>query len=149
MATSHVTPARSDGRTTATAPATSARGEAWTGWSGFTAITLVIVASITFIEGLIGVIRDQYYLVVGNQVIVFDLRTWGWIMIVWGVVLAFAGMSVAARRSWARWFTIVAVSLNMIAQLGYLGSTQYPLWTLAVLGLQSAILYGLTARWGE
>ena len=133
----------------ASQPASLGTSESWTGWSGFTAITLTIVAAITFIEGLIGVIRDQYYLVVGNQVIVFDLTTWGWIMLAWSVVLAFAAIGVGKHSGWARWFTIVAVGLNMIGQLGFLGSTQYPLWALVAIGLQTLILFGLTARWSD
>jgi len=41
------------------------------------------------------------------------------------------------------------VSLNLIAQLGFLGNTAYPLWTLVIVGLEIVVLYALTARWGE
>lgn len=121
----------------------------WTGWIGFAAIMLTLIGSITFFEGLIAIIRDEYYVVTGKQVLVFDLTTWGWIMLFWGIILFLAGLGLAAKSSWARWFTIFAVALNLLAQLGFLGNTQYPLWALVVIGLELMVLFALTARWGN
>ena len=121
----------------------------WTGWIGFAAIMLTLIGSITFFEGLVAIIRDEYYVVTGKQVLVFDLTTWGWIMLFWGVLLFLAGLGLAARSGWARWFAIFVVALNLLAQLGFLGNTQYPLWTLVVVGLELTVLYALTVRWGQ
>ena len=121
----------------------------WTGWIGFAAIMLTLIGSITFFEGLVAIIRDEYYVVTGKQVLLFDLTTWGWIMLFWGVLLFLAGLGLAAKSSWARWFTIFAVGLNLLAQLGFLGNTQYPLWALVVIGLELMVLFALTARWGH
>jgi hypothetical protein len=126
-----------------------ATATAWTGWIGFAAVMLILIGSITFFEGLVAVIRDEYYVVTGQQVIVFDLTTWGWIMMIWGAVLFLAAFGLAAKAGWARWFTIIAVGLNLLAQLGFLGTTQYPLWSLVIIGLEVAVLYALTVRWGE
>ena len=54
----------------------------WTGWVGFAAVMLILIGSITFFEGLVAVIREEYYVVTGQQVIVFDLTTWGWLMMI-------------------------------------------------------------------
>jgi hypothetical protein len=123
--------------------------EAWTGWVGFAAIMLLMIGVITFFEGLVAVIRDEYYVVTGQQVLVFDLTTWGWIMMIWGALLVLAAWGLASKQGWARWFTIVAVSLNLLAQLGFLGNTQYPLWALIIIGLEVAVLYALTVRWRQ
>jgi hypothetical protein len=122
---------------------------AWTGWVGFAAIMLALIGSITFFEGLVAIFRDEYYVVTGKQVLIFDLTTWGWIMLFWGILLFIAGLGLAAKSGWARWFTIIVVSLNLIAQLGFLGNAQYPLWSLVVIGLEIVVLFALTARWGE
>jgi hypothetical protein len=41
------------------------------------------------------------------------------------------------------------VSLNFIAQLGFLGNTQNTLWSLTGIALSIIVLYALTARWSE
>ena len=122
---------------------------AWTGWVGFAAIMLALIGSITFFEGLVAIFRDEYYVVTGKQVLVVDLTTWGWVMLFWGILLFLAGLGLAAKSGWARWFAIIAVSLNLIAQLGAFGNTQYPLWALVVIGLEVVVLFALTARWKE
>jgi hypothetical protein len=117
------------------------------GWIGFAAIMMLLVGSLTFFEGLIAIIRDEYYVVTGSGVLLFDLTTWGWLMLFWGVLLFLAGAGLYAGAGWARWFTVVLVSLNVLAQLGFVGSSQYPLWALTVLVLNIIVIYALTARW--
>ena len=96
------------------------------GWIGFAAILLVIVGGIDFFQGLIALFEDEYYVVSGSGFLVFDLTGWGWTMVIWGVLLVLAGLGLAAGQGWARWFAIVVVGLNFIAQLGFLGNSQYP-----------------------
>jgi len=122
---------------------------AWTGWIGFAAIMLTLIGTITFFEGLVAVARDEYYVVTGKQVLVFDVTTWGWIMLIWGFVLAGAGLALAAGKGWARWFTLVVASLNFLAQLGFLGSSQHPLWALTTLSLSFIVIYALIVHWEE
>ena len=119
------------------------------GWIGFAGMLLVIVGAIDFIQGLIALFDDEYYVVTQSGFLVFDLTGWGWVMVIWGVLLILAGLGLLAGQAWARWFAIVVVSLNFIAQLGFLGNSQYPLWSLTVVALNVIVLYALTARWSE
>ena len=130
--------------------ATSERmSERWSGWISFAGLMIVIIGGLDFFEGLIAVIRDQYYAVTPNQIIVVDLTTWGWVMMIWGVILLLAGFGLLSGATWARWFAIVVLSLNFIAQLGFVGSSQYPLWALTVLTLTIVVLYALIVRWND
>ena len=119
------------------------------GWIGFAAIVLVIVGGIDFFQGLIAVFEDEYFVPTQSGFLVFDLTAWGWTMMIWGVLLVLAGLGLAAGQGWARWFAIVVVSLNIIGQLGFLGNTQNPVWSLTVIALNIIVLYALTARWNE
>jgi hypothetical protein len=119
------------------------------GWIGFAGILILIVGAIDFIQGLIALFDDEYYVVTASGFLVVDLTGWGWIMLIWGVLLVLAGLGLLAGQGWARWFTIVVVSLNFIAQLGFLGNSAYPLWTITALALNVIVLYALTARWSE
>ena len=116
------------------------------GWIGFAGIVMVIIGGIDFFQGLIALLEDEYYVPTGSGFLVFDLTGWGWVMLIWGVLLFFAGVGLIAGQGWARWFAIVVVALNFIAQLGFLGNTQYPLWSLTVIALNIIVLYALTAR---
>ena len=122
---------------------------AWTGWIGFAGLMMLIIGSIDFFEGLIAVIRKEYYAVSPQGIVVFDTTTWGWITMILGVLLFLVGLGLVGGASWARWTAIFLISVNLIEQLGWLGNSQYPLWTLTVLTLQIIVLFALTARWSD
>jgi hypothetical protein len=125
------------------------RSSTWTGWVFFAGWLMVIIGTLDFFEGLIAVIRDNYYVLTSSQLIVFDTTTWGWIMIVWGAIVALAGFGLLSGSGVARWVTILLASLNFVVQLGFIGGAQYPLWALVGLTLTGIVLYALIVRWDE
>ena len=126
-----------------------ARSSTWSGWIAFAGWLMAIIGVLDFFEGLIAIIRGQYFVLTANQIIVFDMRTWGWVTLIWGIVVLLAGLGLLSGAGWARWFTIVVASLSIIGQLGFVGSAQYPLWALTVLALTFVVLYALIARWDD
>ena len=119
------------------------------GWIGFAGMVMLIIGFIDFFQGLIALFKDEYFVVTRAGFLAIDLTGWGWVMIIWGVLLVLAGFGLVGGQSWARWFAIVVVALNFFAQLGFLGNSQYPLWALTALALNVVVLYALTVRWGE
>jgi uncharacterized membrane protein (DUF2068 family) len=126
-----------------------AGSETWAGWIRLGGILMLIIAAIDFFEGLIAIIRSEYYVLAPNQIVVFDTTTWGWIMLIWGIILGCAGFGLVIGATWARWFTIVAGSINFIIQLGFVGSSRFPLWSLVGLALNAIVLYAVIVRWDE
>ena len=104
----------------------------WGGWIAFAGWLMVIIGVLDAFEGLIAIIRGQYYVLTSSQIIVFDVKTWGWITLIWGVIVFLTGITLLAGSELGRWVAIIVGSLNLIAQLGFVGSAQYPLWALAV-----------------
>ena len=119
------------------------------GWIGFAGVLMLIIGAIDITQGLIALFEDEYFVVTGSGFLAVDLTAWGWTLIIWGALLVLAGFGLISGQSWARWFTIVVVALNVFAQLGFLGNSQYPLWALTALTLNIIVLYALTARWDE
>jgi hypothetical protein len=126
-----------------------ASSERWAGWISFAGLLLLILGILDFFQGLIAVIRGSYYAVTPNQIVVVDLTTWGWITLLWGIVVGLVGIGLLSAQGWARWTAIVVGSLNFIIQLGFVGSSQYPLWALTAMALNIVILYALIVRWGS
>jgi hypothetical protein len=126
-----------------------AGSETWAGWIRLGAILILIISMLDFFEGLIAIIRGDYYAVRPDQIIVFDLSTWGWLTLLWAIALAAVGFGLLAGATWARWAAIGAGSANVFFQLGFVGSSQYPLWALTVLTLNVIVLYALIVKWDE
>ena len=70
-------------------------------------------------------------------------------MLIWGVVLALVGLALLGGASWARWMSIVLVSINVFGQLGFLGNTNDTVWLLITLTFNIIILYALIVRWHD
>ena len=79
----------------------------------------------------------------------FDLTTWGWIMVIWGVVVGLTGFGLLAGASWARWLGILVGTLSVIIQLAFVGTAQYPLWALTVVAFCLIAVFVLLVRWDE
>ena len=123
--------------------------DSWNGWVGFAALLTLIVGMIDFVMGLVAIIRGEYYTIHGDQLIIFDTTTWGWITLLIGIAIVLVGLMLANGSSFARWLTIVMVSVNLLSNLGWLGNSAYPLWSLTLVALQIIVLYALTARWND
>ena len=120
----------------------------WTGWVVFAAAVLLTVGVLDIIQGIVALTKDGTYLISEKDLLVTtDFTAWGWTLIVWGAVLILSGASLFAGRGWGRWFAIIAVILNLIAQIAWFPA--YPLWSLFALGLGVAVLFALTVRWEE
>ena len=117
------------------------------GWIGFAGVLMVIIGVINLFQGLIALFEDEYYVPTGSGFLLFDLTAWGWTLLIWGAVLVLTGFSLLSGQGWARWFTIVVVSVNFIVQLGFLGNSQTPLWSMTVVALNIIVLYALIVRW--
>ena len=68
------------------------------GWIGFAGILMLIIGSIDFFQGLIALFEDEYFVVTESGFLVVDLTGWGWIMLIWGVLLVIAGLGLAAAQ---------------------------------------------------
>jgi len=122
----------------------------WTaGWLGFTAWLMITIGGLNVVQGLIALIRDRYYVLAPDQIIVFDLTTWGWIMLIWGIVVGLTGFGLLAGGGWSRWVGILVVTLSILVQLSFAGAAQYTLWALTVIAFSVIALYVLLVRWDE
>jgi hypothetical protein len=117
-----------------------------TGWVMFAAVLLGLAGLWNFIEGVAAISNAHVY--VGNANYVFsDLKTWGWIVLVLGVLQGFAAFALLAGSEIARWFGIAVAGVNAIGQLMFIPA--YPVWGLAMFSVDMLIIYGLAVYGGK
>jgi hypothetical protein len=93
----------------------------------------------------IAAISNSKFFVNETKFIFSDLKTWGWIVLIIGILELFAAFSLLSGKSFGRWIGLVAGSLNAISAL--LSISAYPLWSLAIFALSLWIVYGLAVYW--
>ena len=129
-----------------TTPASGARGSVTKGRGYglvlYAAILLLIVGVFNLIDGIAAVANSHVFVTDAHYVFA-NLRTWGWITLILGVLQVLAAFGVLARNQVARWFAVAVLVLNAIDQLFFLPS--YPFWSLVIIALDVIALYGLCA----
>ncbi len=113
-----------------------------TGWWLFAGILLTISGILNIIYG-IAAISESHFFVAETHYIVSSLNTWGWVTLILGVFLLFAGFSLFAGGEFGRWFGIFAAALVAIDALLNISSSGSPWWELCVFALSVVILYEL------
>jgi hypothetical protein len=116
------------------------------GWVLFAGIMILIAGVLNVIWG-IAAIDNANFFVQDERYIISDLNTWGWIILIVGVLQLFAAFSIWAGGAFGRWIGIITASLGAIGAL--LSIPGFPLWSVSVFFLNVLVIYGLTAYGGQ
>jgi hypothetical protein len=110
------------------------------GWWVFAGVLLLVAGVLNIIYG-IAAIGDSKFFTEHGQYIISTLHTWGWIILILGVLELVAAFSLFSGGEFGRWFGIFVASLNAIGAL--LTIPNNPFWSLAVFALAIIIVYKL------
>ena len=115
------------------------------GWLFFAAAMLGLAGTIGLIHGIVTATKSSFY-VNGSRYVFSGPTTWGWFMIIMGVITIMAAFGIFRGAQWARWFGIVIASLQAIVHL--LSIQSYPFWSLCVFALDVLVIYALAVYGG-
>jgi hypothetical protein len=111
----------------------------------FAGIVIAIVGVFNFIDGIVAIANPHYFVIQtagGTNHLVFgDLRSWGWAILVLGVIQVLTAFAIFSGRSWAAVVGIVVAGFNAIGQLLYLGVN--PWWSIIAIALDVLVIYAL------
>jgi hypothetical protein len=108
----------------------------------FASILLVVVACFNLIQG-ISAIANSHVFTANAHYVFANLKTWGWITLILGILQLLAALGVLAGNQLARWFAVVVIALNAIDQMFFIPA--YPFWALIIIAMDVVALYGLLA----
>ena len=106
----------------------------------FASVMLVIIGCFNLIYGIAAIANSHVFL--ANAHYVFgNLRTWGWITLIIGVLQLLAAAGVVMGNQLARWFAVAVLGLNAIDQMFFIPA--YPFWSLVIIAVDVVALYAL------
>jgi hypothetical protein len=117
------------------------RGEGY-GMVIFAAALLGVVGFFNVIDG-IAAIANSHIFVANAHYVVGDLRSWGWVSLILGVLQLIAMLGVLVGNQAARWFGVAVIGLNAIEQMFFIPA--YPFWSLVIIAVDVVALWGLCA----
>ena len=112
----------------------------------FAAILLVVLGFFNLLDGISAAARLHVF-IANAHFVVGDLRAWGWVALILGALQLLAAAGVLAGNQAARWFAVVVVALNALAQMFLIPA--YPFWSLMIIAVDVVALWGLCVYGGR
>ena len=117
------------------------------GWIVFAAIALSLLGVLNCIYGTAAIVSSGFY-PKGTHYVVGDVKAFGWLLLLTGVVQCCASVGLLAFAQWARWAGVAAAVANGFVQLLVMPAA--PFLMLALLAIDVLVVYGLVTyghRW--
>ena len=123
----------------------SARPSAWAvGWTSFAGITMTMMGIWWAFAGLVAIFNDEFYVVTQEWIFKFDVTTWGWVHLIFGVIVMFAGINLFRGEVWARTVGVIIAVLSSLIAFAWL--PYYPLWGILLIVVSISIIWSLTSH---
>lgn len=117
--------------------------ERGTGSALFASVMLMIAGTVNVIYGIAAIDGSKFY--VNETNVVFEnLKTWGWLTLLLGILGIIAGLSVAKGGTFGKTIGILAAGLIGIGALLSVGG-EFPFWSLGVFAISIVVIRGLAA----
>jgi hypothetical protein len=119
-----------------------------TGWVWFAGLMLVVAGGFNLINGFAAIERGQYY---NNHIVYSNLKFWGWMFVIWGVLQLFAGFASIAGQMTGNYVGVMLASAATF--LWFIMIFAAPWAALLGVIVNVLIIYGLTngaePQWNE
>jgi hypothetical protein len=119
----------------------------WVGWVYFAGILMVINAVFAIISSLVALFNDELFVAGVNRLWIVDLTTWGWVHLLLGIILFFAGGAVMAGKMWGRVVGIILATIAAMVNFAFI--PVYPIWSILMVVVSGLIIYALVAHGKE
>lgn len=121
---------------------------AWVGMVVFGAIMMFMLGGFQVLEGLVAILKDDYYLVTRNGLVLnVDYTTWGWTHLIIGVIAIGTGIGVLLGQMWSRVLGIAIAVFSALANIAFLSA--YPIWCTIVIATDVLVIYALAVHGRE
>jgi hypothetical protein len=120
------------------------RSGAAVGLTMFAAIMLMISGSSQIIAGLAGIFENEFYIRTPNYFLEADASAWGWVHLIWGVLVLIGGLGLLAGSLWGRTLGVIAAAGSALVSFAFI--PHYPVWSIVVIALDVAVIWALTAH---
>lgn len=120
----------------------------WVGWILFAGIMLFMLGTFQAINGLVALLKDDYFLVTASKLVVdVNYTAWGWTHLILGVIALFAGWGVMVGQMWARIFGIAVAFVSAVVNLAFMNA--YPVWSIVMITVDVLVIYALSVHGRE
>jgi hypothetical protein len=107
----------------------------------FAGVAMIVGGAFQALEGLAGIIRDKWLVVLPNYIYALDITVWGVIHLLVGLALVVIGVSLLRGQTWARVAGMIAAVVSAI--LNFVWLPYSPWWALLIIAVDFLIIWAL------
>jgi hypothetical protein len=111
------------------------------GLAAFAGAVMLLIGIFQALAGLAAIFENEFFVVSSNYAYEIDVTAWGWIHLILGAILVFAGISIYTGAAWARSVGVVLAILSAIANFFFI--PYYPVWAVLIIALNIAVIWAL------
>jgi hypothetical protein len=107
----------------------------------FAGVIMIVAGAFQGVEGLAGIVNDQYLVVLENYFVAFDITVWGWLHLLVGLALLAIGIFLLRGATWARVAGMIIAGIS--ALLNFVWLPHSPWWSLLVIAIDILVIWAL------
>jgi hypothetical protein len=115
-----------------------------TGFIVFAGVMMIVGGGFQTLTGLVAIFEDEFYVRTPDYLFQFDATSWGWIHLLLGLLVLFAGFAVLNGRVWGRIIGVVLATLSAFANFAFI--PYYPFWSILIIAIDIFVIWALTAH---
>jgi hypothetical protein len=113
----------------------------------FAGVVMIVGGAFQALEGLAGIVHDQYLVVLPNYIYAFDITVWGVIHLLVGLGLVVIGVSLLRGKTWARIAGVIAAAVSAIVNFAWLPYS--PWWAVILIVIDVLVIWALASYLGQ
>jgi hypothetical protein len=117
------------------------------GFITFAAVMLMVIGIFQALSGLSAIIEDTFYVLTREYAFEFDITAWGWIHLIFGLIVVAAGFYLLRGAAWARIVAIAVAVISAILNIMYI--PYYPVSSILIIALCVLVIWALIAHGRE
>ncbi len=124
------------------------RESGWTnGFIVFAGLMLMLIGSFHAFTGLAAIVENEYFVVGPNYLYEVDVTAWGWLHLIFGLIVVGAGFGIFSGATWAR---VVGITIAVVSAIGNFFWIPYqPVWAILIIALDVLVIAALSAPEAE
>ena len=119
----------------------------WVGWVWFASIVMITNGCFNVIDGLVALFRDRVYVQGRQGLVVWDFTTWGWILLITGIIQIIVALTLLRGQIWARIAAVTLAMFSAVSQIAFIPA--FPFWSLVIIGLDIVVIWAVLVHGDE
>ena len=114
------------------------------GLTAFAGLMMLMLGGWWVIAGLVAIVNSDFYVVTQDWIFQFSTTSCGWIHLILGVLVLFAGIGLFSGAVWARTVGVILAVISGLVAFAWL--PWYPVWAILFVTLSVFTVWALTAH---